>query len=363
MLTGPKSTYNVIGLMSGTSLDGLDIAHCTFTLNATWQYKINVAVTVPYTTELTQTLKEAHKLSAEALQRLDSKLGHYFAHEVNLFLQQSKLPVDFISSHGHTIFHQPTPAQQGTAFTTQIGSGAIIGAITGHTVISDFRTADVALGGQGAPLVPIGDMHLFANYDMCINIGGIVNFSMMKAIPPIASDVCFANMALNYLAQKNQQTYDAFGQMAADGIFNQNLFDQLQALPFWQTPFPKSFGKEYFEKFVLPIIESDNLSVNDRLHTFCKHIAAQVSTLIKWLPTNHQILVTGGGAHNLFLMQCFRNQGLSVVLPNSEIIAFKEALIFAFLGVLRMRHEYNTLSSVTGAIRNSSAGAIYLGKI
>lgn len=349
--------------MSGTSLDGLDIAHCTFTFNGTWQYLINQAVTVPYNQTLIDTLKQAHQLPAMALQQLDSKLAHLFAKEVITFLKKWPLEVDFISSHGHTVFHQPKNAGFSTPFTTQIGNGGILAAVTGYNVVCDFRTADVSLGGQGAPLVPMGDLHLFNNYDMCLNIGGIINFSCMHAKPCLASDVCFANMALNYLAHKNNKAFDENGQMAADGVFNDQLFNQLQSLPFWQQPFPKSLGKEYFDHFVLPLIETENISVNDKLHTFCHHIADTVSSLQPLLPAKHQVLVTGGGAYNHFLMQCLQAKGFNLIIPDKQIVEFKEALIFAFLGVLRFRNEYNTLKDVTGAMRNTSSGAMYLGQI
>lgn len=378
--------------MSGTSLDGVDVAFCKFiNSGSNWDFEIGEAKTYPYSKDIKQKLINAHTLPAIALMQLDAQLASLFSQCVLDFIRQFNLKPDFISSHGHTVFHQPLTGNHAESsqipsgnletekheienpkpFTTQIASGAIIAALTGIDVICDFRSADVALSGQGAPLVPIGDKMLFSNYDCCLNLGGIANISFDKYTPiqkqedvtgdRIASDICFANMGLNYLASLANLDYDKDGLLAAKGLVDEHLLNALNDLEFHQQPFPKSIGKEYFENSLQPLLNNSTLSIETKLRTFCQYILVQIQNN---LPTETQkLLVTGGGAHNKFLMNLLlQNLPVKVVLPDTKTIDFKEALIFAFLGVLRFRGEINVFSSVTGAKRNSIAGAIYKGK-
>lgn len=367
--------------MSGTSLDGLDIAFCRFQFHQNqWVFEIRDCKTFAYNKTQSEKLRTAHTFSAMELMSLDAELAHLYSEWILDFISDYKIKPDFISSHGHTVFHQPLKSKsdnKNIPFTTQIGSGAIIAALTGYDVISDFRTSDVALGGQGAPLVPIGDKMLFHQFDYCLNLGGIANISFdidepVKGNVRIASDICYANMALNYVVAAKGLAYDDGGEYARKGKVDVNLLNALNNLEFSKRPFPKSIGKEYFENNVAPLFNKSPLSDEDKLSTCCEHIAVQLKNNLSKVTLNQKqkinstpkILVTGGGAYNDFLIELFRkNLTAEIIIPQKKIIEFKEALIFAFLGVLRFRGEVNVLSSVTGAKRDSCSGAIYKGKI
>lgn len=372
--------YNVLGLMSGTSLDGLDIAYCHFLLKSSkWSFQIIEAETFEYKPGLREKLLNAHKLTAFELSVLDAELTYLTAGFVYDFVTRNSIKPDFISSHGHTVFHQPNGVMQQPApavypFTKQIINGGMLAALTGYNVVCDFRTADVALGGQGAPLVPAGDKLLFGEYDYCLNLGGIANISFNKNGERIASDVCFANMALNYLTGFINLEYDKDGNIAAKGSVDTTLFNQLNDLSFHARPFPKSTGKEYFEEEVKPLLDASSLSVEDKLCTFCGHITFQIKNIIdeqlkkspaKGIDQPPQcLLITGGGAYNNFLTGLFKKSlPVEIVIPAKNIIEFKEAMIFAFLGVLRVRNELNVFKSVTGSKQNTCSGAIYKGNM
>ncbi len=409
-------TYYVIGLMSGTSLDGLDIAACKFdyhthdtqnTFQKRWNFEILATKTVAYSEELKMSLQNAHLLSGYDYVNLNNVLGNFFANSVNQFIdyQQNSLKniklenikFDFIASHGHTVFHQPDKQ-----LTTQIGNGAVIAALTKLPVVCDFRTTDVALQGQGAPLVPIGDKLLFGGYDFCLNLGGIANISTEIANKRIAFDICHANMVLNNLANRLGFDYDDSGNFARKGNFEstKTLFAKLNALGFYEQKAPKSLGREWFSERILPMIEShllensspnlsqtlsqnnqennqeNNQIIYDLLACFTHHIAYQIAKEIKIFSENnitdnttnktvnktkYSLFITGGGAFNSFLIELlqFYAPNITIIIPPKEIINFKEALIFAFLGVLRWRNEPNALQSVTGATQDSCGGCIY----
>ncbi|HEU5291742.1 MAG TPA: anhydro-N-acetylmuramic acid kinase [Cyclobacteriaceae bacterium] len=350
-----KQKYKVIGLMSGTSLDGVDIACCTFSYKKRWTFTIEKAETVHYSSEWFKKLKDAHTLSAEQLHELDHAYGKFLGGLSNNFIRKNKIRnVDFISSHGHTIFHQPEKG-----FTLQIGNGNDIHTVTGLPVIFDFRSLDVANGGQGAPLVPIGDKLLFSDYDVCLNFGGIANLSFELKKKRVAYDVCYVNMGLNYLAEKIGKKYDAFGDVASSGELNKELLSKLQAV--YQTTKKKrpALAREFFEQKIQPLLDQEKISVPDRLRTFTESIAQQLSEVILKSGKRMTVLCTGGGALNSFLMyrlveHC--GDDATLVIPEKGIIDFKEAIVFAFLGVLRSRNEINCLKSVTGATQDSSAG-------
>lgn len=346
--------YRAIGLMSGTSLDGLDVAYCTFKRNEGWHFELHEATTIAYDEFWRERLRTAHTFSGMDLAQLHVDLGKFHGACVKNFMQEHSAHVDFIASHGHTIFHQPQ-----LGMTHQIGSAAHIAAATGVDVIADFRATDVALGGQGAPLVPIGDLWLFGHYPMCLNLGGIANVSVRQSLHMEAFDIGLCNMALNHYAEKLGVAYDRAGALSREGKVNEALLEQLNNLDFFKKSAPKSLGKEFWLGEFLPIVEQSGVNAHDALCTVTEHIAIQIAAALSGRELG-EILVTGGGAHNLFLMEriAARTQH-HVVVPERKIVDFKEALIFAFLGALRMAGESNALASVTGAIRDSVGGAIY----
>lgn len=347
----------VLGIMSGTSLDGLDLALCEFELYGLgYRYKIKAAKTLDYSVIWKKRLTDVKKASAEDYFALHAAYGKFIAEEVSLFMKASGVTPDAIASHGHTVFHQPAKG-----FSTQIGCGATIAAITGVTTVCDFRSLDVAYAGQGAPLVPIGDQLLFGEYQACLNIGGIANISFNdKSGKRIAYDACVANMLLNYLAEKMQLDYDTGGEIARSGKIDRTLLSFFDELDYYKQKGAKSMGREWFEKEVKSRIDKSELKISDLLATSTEHIAARIGAE---LSENNlrKVLITGGGAFNLFLMERLRTYTTcEIVLPRHEVIHFKEALIFAFLGYLRLQGKVNSLSSVTGARKNSIGGAVYL---
>lgn len=344
--------------MSGTSLDGLDIAYCSFSYNNhKWSFEIKEASTVSYTKAWLTKLQGAHKLSGAKLMELHNEYGTYLGKQVAQFVKNKSITnVDFVSSHGHTVFHQPDKG-----FTFQLGNGAAIAGACNCNVVNDFRSLDVALHGQGAPLVPIGDKLLFGDNAYCINLGGFANISYDVKSERIAFDICPANIVLNYLAQKVSKPYDKNGAIAAKGKVDSVLLTKLNALKFYKKLPPKSLGREWLEKEFLPILNSSKASVQDKLATVTEHIAIQIKNAIGNMQPG-KILVTGGGAFNKHLMKLLQAElpQHQIIVPDAEIVNFKEALVFAFLGVLRWRGEDNCLSSVTGAKRNNKGGVIWL---
>lgn len=349
-------TYKVIGVMSGTSLDGVDVAFCTFKYDSKkWNYVINKAETYSYDQDWKEKLSSIENKSALELAQTNINYGHYLGKFIKKFISTHNIQPDFISSHGHTIFHQPEKK-----ITVQIGCGSSISAETLLPVICDFRTLDVALGGQGAPLVPIGDKLLFSEYNYCLNLGGFANISFENNNKRKAFDICPVNIALNFLAAQAGKDYDKNGELGKQGSVNNELLEKLNTLDFYQKNPPKSLGKEWLLNNFLPLLHESKISVHDKLRTVYEHIAAEIS---KCIDSNGKILITGGGAHNSFLIERIKSHLKNYVfIPDNQTIDFKEALIFAFLGVLRFRNEINTLKSVTGAAQDSVGGCIYYHK-
>lgn len=347
--------YKVIGVMSGTSLDGMDIAYCEFTeQDGKWHYEIIFAETIPYNDLWKKTLANIEKGSALEFAEVHNKYGHLTGELVAGFISRYTLSADFISSHGHTIFHQPE-----NKFTFQIGSGAAIAAECGLPVVCDFRTVDVALGGQGAPLVPVGDRLLFSEYDFCLNLGGFANISLDSNGSLIAFDICPVNIVLNRLVSLSGKEYDANGDIASVGKENPSLISELNSLDFYKLQPPKSLGKEWVLKFFNTIIDKYNIPVQDKLRSVCSHIAVQVSRAESPFAGN-KMLVTGGGAYNTFLISLLKKHCKSeIIIPDKKTIEFKEALIFAFLGTLRITGRINCFSSATGAVKDNIGGAVY----
>jgi len=346
----------VLGVMSGTSLDGMDLAVCNFIYEHNkWSFQIIAAETIPYSTQWLNTLQQLHQAGGEELCRVDMEYGKLIGEHCKSFLSKHQLTVDFIASHGHTIFHQPH-----LGFTKQIGHGAAIAAASGLPVVNDFRSLDVALGGQGAPLVPMGDALLFAEYDACLNLGGFTNISFTQQEKRVAFDICPCNVLLNHLSNRLGMAYDKDGLISASGKMNVALFDALNALPFYQKTGAKSLGIEWVYAHVFPLFDEHSaLSVEDLLATTCHHIAHQISRVLSETHTQN-VLVTGGGTYHSYLIQLIREYSKqNLVIPNSELIAFKEAIIFALLGFLRWHGMENCLKEVTGSNRNNSGGSIW----
>jgi anhydro-N-acetylmuramic acid kinase len=333
----------------------LDIALCRFKkANKGYKFKVLATQTIPYSATLKSKLKKAYSSKAVELMKLNHDFGTYLGQSTNKFLKQNKLKAHAISSHGHTIFHQPK-----LGFTTQIGSGASIAAITKLTTVCDLRSLDVALKGQGAPLVPIGDKLLFSKYDSCLNLGGIANISFDKQGERMAFDVCICNMILNFLAEKKGLAFDTDGKLAASGKINKDLLKKLNSLAYYKLKGSRSLGYEDFEKQLLPFLKTKTSNI-DLLATFTEHIAQQIAQVLN-ANNLKTVLVTGGGTFNHHLIKLIKQKtNCRVVIPTKTIVNFKEAIIFAFLGYLRLHHKANTLKTVTGANTNSIGGAIYL---
>jgi len=342
-----KIKYAVLGIMSGTSLDGIDLAICTFTKNQEWEYKIEKSNTIKYPFSWKSKLATVHTQNKAIVEQTNIQFGQYIGRTVNTFLKREK--VDFIASHGHTIFHQPE-----NNYTLQIGCGKTISQVTEITTINDFRTLDISLNGQGAPLVPIGDLLLFPKHKYCINLGGFANISIKKNGGIIAFDICPANIVLNDICKELEIEYDSNGDISREGEIIPTLLEQLNQLDFYIKKAPKSLGREWVEENVFPILKNNDSK--DLLCTFCEHIAIQIGKFL----ADESALFTGGGVFNSFLMDriTFHSKA-KILVPNKELIEFKESLIFAFLGVLRLRNEVNCLQSVTGANRDNCGGVIH----
>ncbi|MDR1406282.1 MAG: anhydro-N-acetylmuramic acid kinase [Prevotellaceae bacterium] len=347
--------YKIIGLMSGTSLDGLDAVYTHFRKDGgKWAYRILHAESYPYSDEWREKLRGSYYLTAEGMAALDAEYGRYLGSLVKRFAESHRLPaVDFVASHGHTVFHRPD-----MGYNLQIGNGAHLHAASGFRVICDFRTLDVAFGGQGAPLVPIGDKLLFGEYGYCLNIGGFANVSFDDENGKrIAYDLCPANYCLNRLMRTRGQEYDRDGLTARAGKVNEKLFEDLNALEYYRRSAPKSLAQEWVDASVMPLVEQCGDTFENKIATLTEHAAYQIARPFK---KDARVLVTGGGAYNLFLLERALHYGnFQWIKPDSTVIDFKEALIFAFLGLRRAEGLPNCLQSVTGAAHDVASGQMY----
>ena len=349
----PFAPLTILGLMSGTSLDGLDLALCDFWKDDNgFHYNIIKTQTFPYDENLSQKLRNLFTGSALYFCEVEVEFSNFTAQCVNQFLENEKKKPHYVASHGHTVFHQPEKG-----LTKQIGSGAILAAKTRISTICDFRTTDVALGGQGAPLVPIGDALLFSKYDACLNLGGISNISKHINNETTAHDISLCNIPLNYLAEQLGFHYDKNGELAKKGNINFDLLMDFNTNDYFINNNAKTLGFEFFANYFQPLLDSFNIVVEDKLRTVCEHIALQIAHNINDLQT---VLVTGGGAKNKFLIELIKEKTeTQLIIPDEQIIDFKEAMIFAFLGYLRVHKEHNCLQSVTDAVKNSCGGGIF----
>lgn len=356
MLDKQKSEFIAIGLMSGTSLDGVDMACCRFfKANNRWHFEIDHAKTVVYNEQWLAKLEHARTLQVRDFIRLHNTYGVYLGNLVNEFVHENNIvQVDFVASHGHTILHEP---EKSIGF--QLGHGAYIHASCRLPVISDFRTLDIALGGQGAPLVPVGDRDLFPEYNACINLGGFSNISFYKHERLVAFDICPVNILLNRLAQEFGMKYDENGRLGTKGTLNKVLLQELNSLGFYEMLHPKSLGVEWVEKEMLPLINKYPNRINV-IRTCYQHIVEQITQVLK----DHRlkkVLFTGGGACNNFLMaELKRNAGIDINIGSEKLINYKEALVFAYLGLLKITGATNVERTVTGAYKSSVSGVVYV---
>ena len=350
-----RKQFRVLGVMSGTSLDGIDLAYLAFTREEHWEASILKAETIPYSQKWVEALKTSAELSRTDIAALDEKYTDYLAEIIQQFIQKNKIEkLDAVCSHGHTVLHQP---EEG--FTIQIGNLPKLATLLQKKVVCDFRVQDVELGGQGAPLVPIGDRLLFSDYDYCLNLGGFANISTEIESNRIAYDICPVNTVLNEYASRLGFAFDRDGAIARNAEVNQNLLKELNSLSFYQQKPPKSLGIEWVNSVIFPILEKSESTSEEIIATFTEHVAVQLSENIQHY-SSQKVLVTGGGAFNTYLIELLQQKTKAqIILPQKNLIEFKEALIFGFLGVLRLENEINVLASVTGASKNHSSGKIF----
>jgi anhydro-N-acetylmuramic acid kinase len=368
-----KKTYFGIGLMSGSSLDGLDVALCKFEGVAgprgfelsDWQ--LLEAATLPFSASWSERLRRLPAAGAFDLVKAHAEFGHYLGTLVNDFFTDKKVcssSVDFIASHGHTIFHNPA-----AGLTLQIGDGAALAASTGCQVVCDFRSSDIAHGGQGAPLAPMADKMLFRGYDFYLNIGGIANITCQNGEKFVAFDITGANQVLNAIAAELGLPYDAEGKLAASGQVLKPLLKLLNSLPYFSNPYPKSLSNQWVQDQLVAACRQYPAPAADRLRTACQHVAEKLADSIRQVITaenlqkeRFRLLATGGGALNQFLMNCMRQQcgaALEIVVPDEYTVNFKEACLMALLGLMRLEGLPNCIASVTGARQDAIGGAVY----
>lgn len=355
-----KANYSLIGLMSGTSLDGLDLCYVNFTKKEeVWSYIIKQTKAVSYPEQLLSRLKNAVNLSGFELFLLDRELGFFLGKSINSFLEEFKISKDnihAIASHGHTVFHQPEKG-----LTVQIGCGASIVRETGIKTINDFRKKDVLHGGQGAPLVPIGDKLLFSGQaDAFLNIGGFSNFSVIGEDGSVtAYDICPVNIVINYFTRKLGREYDKNGEIASKTPIDKSLLEKLNALEIYKQQQPPSLSWEWVEKEILSILNDNLVSSETKISTATEHAAFQIASRLNDSKSK-SVFITGGGAKNSYLIKRLKYHFKGeVVIPSQEIIDFKEALIFAFLGALYLENIPNCLPSATGAEKAVVGGVMH----
>lgn len=356
--------YYVIGTMSGSSMDGLDIIHATIEeVAGTWTYTINHFSCIPFDEKWQTVLPRIAKLPAKELLLAHTEFGHWMGNAIHDFIIKNHLEhkVHLIASHGHTVFHEPK--QQ---MTFQLGDGAAIAAINRLPVVSDLRNMDIALGGQGAPIVPIGEKYFWNDFTYFLNIGGICNITIRQDDTHFAFDICAANRVLNLLCNELGKSYDENGEEAAKGKLNPELLDTLNDFDYYQKPYPKSLSNEFGVDFVFQKIQQYSISIQDKLNTYCEHIAIQIANVCPLKEETQKMMITGGGGFNNYLIERIsfhlKNKNIEIVLPERSLIEYKEALIMALIGVLRWREEQNVLGTVTGAQRSSIGGALWMGQ-
>lgn len=351
-----KTSYHILGVMSGTSLDGIDLAECFFNISSRgdWTYTMGETATIPYDAAWKHMLSDAVHFSEGRLKTLDEQYTYHLSEVIKSFINERKIKdLDAICSHGHTVMHQPDKG-----ITLQIGNLPSLSTIVEHTVVCDFRVQDVKMGGQGAPLVPIGDRLLFSDFDYCLNLGGFANISFEQDGERLAYDICPVNIVLNRLALELGQDYDDEGKIARSGKIDEEILRSLNALEYYLKAPPKSLGVEWVHENISPILNKPDVSIPNKFRTFTEHIAQQLSYQ---LSNDSKVLITGGGVYNSFLLERLLDiADLEVTVPDSKLLEFKEALVFGLLGVLKLRDEVNCLASVTGARADHASGNIFI---
>lgn len=349
-----KNSYKVLGVMSGTSLDGIDVVYVELSRSESWKYRVISAETIEYSDSWQKKLGGAVDCQGEDLVELNIDYTQYLAGVISSFIRNHGITnLDAVCSHGHTVKHAPE-----NGYTLQIGNLPELAVLLDEVVVCDFRVADVKLGGQGAPLVPVGDALLFGEYDVCLNLGGFANVSSGGESHRTAYDICPVNTVLNHLSGQLGLPFDKGGQIAASGEIDVDLLKRLNGLDYYAAPPPKSLGIEWVKEHVFPLLR--NVETPAGLMTFSVHAAEQISKKIDQDPSS-KVLVTGGGAFNDFLIKEIRSRiHNKLVIPSPEVVNYKEALIFGLLGVLKLRGEINVLCSVTGASKDHSSGEIYV---
>jgi len=353
----------ILGIMSGSSLDGIDLALCEFEdlKDGGISWEMTKAATVPYSDEWIARLKSLPNVDAREITLVDYELGYLFGKVSKDFLKGEK--IDFIASHGHTIFHEPQ-----NKMTLQIANGSAIASSSGISTIYDFRSMDIGFGGQGAPIVAILDRDIFGEYDALVNLGGISNISFMKDNKTVAYDISPCNQLLNYLANKKGLEYDKDGAIASNGTVNEELFRKLKSFEYFLAPFPKSLDNNFIKKNFIPILDNDDSNLQDKMATIVELIAKTIADELEMNLSNMRkkpkIMFAGGGTNNSFLMNRIiaLSQNATIIIPDKKIIDYKEALLMAYLGYLRAKEKPNVLSSVTGAQKDSIGGAICLSR-
>lgn len=362
--------HKVLGLMSGSSLDGLDIAFCEITWDgySVGNWQLIVAETLTFSEKWTSRLFNLPVQNALTFAQTNVYFGHYLGELVNRFIKMHQVEPDFIASHGHTIYHYPD-----RRITVQIGDGAALAATTGYPVICDFRTQDIAIDGEGAPIAPIADKLLFQGYDFYLNLGGIANITCAMPQKYVAFDIGAANQVLNILAHELELPYDDNGAIAATGQVHTELLQAVHQVPYFQKKYPKTLDNQWVAQHIFPLYLNLDIPTADKLKTACEQLAEQVALSIQMIIQNedlqqdsYKLLATGGGVFNTFLMQCIQEHckkvgHIEILIPSDEVIQFKEAILMGLMGVLRVENQVNCLSSVTGARRDTIGGAIYQG--
>ena len=350
-----KDKYKIVGIMSGTSLDGLDFVLVEFFKEVKWHFKLISSSTYRYPKNIYEKLKYSSSLHMNDIKSLDQFYTIYLSKQIIKFLKKNnEHKIDFISSHGHTVLHQPS-----SGITYQIGNLPILAKLINKKVICDFRSKDVKMGGEGAPLVPVGELKLFHQSDTFINLGGFANITLINQKKIIAYDICPVNLILNMLANRINKFYDKNGDLASRGKLIPELEKKLHDVRFFKIKPPKSLGVEWVKEKIIPIFETyQKHKINDVLNTYTVFIAKQISYALRG---RKDALITGGGTFNSFLIQQIKNRtSCAICIPEENIINFKEAIIFAFLGLLRDQKKVNCYASVTGAKQNHSSGNIFL---
>ena len=341
-----------LGLMSGSSLDGLDICYSLIEeKDGVYSYKILAGSTVKFSSSLYNQLKNCREISEQDLVKLDLNFGRWMGKKCKLFIEKNNIEkLDFVASYGHTVFHFPEKG-----ITKQIGSGRSLANGSGLRVINNLRERDVIAGGQGAPIVPICDLLFFSAIKYCLNLGGIMNISIKEKNTIISSDIGICNQVVNHFANKLGLPFDKNGLFARLGIVNLDLLNSLNQLPFFKLTFPKSLDNS-FSKEIIALCERTNLTTYDILRTFYEHLADQI---VSFVDDSESLLITGGGAHNIFLLEILKERGLNPLPADSYLIEYKEALAMSLMGVRFLENKYNVLASVTGAKENTICGNIY----